>query len=120
MLNPLVKKPKKIELLSGGEKNLTVCALVFAIIKASPSPFVYLDEIDAPLDDANVSRFAFYLKKFGEQTQFIVVTHRKGTMMATDSLFGVTQEEQGITTVFPYHLEQPSSPLDQSDTKVGT
>ncbi|MDU9694235.1 chromosome segregation protein SMC [Priestia aryabhattai] len=117
---PPGKKPKKIELLSGGEKNLTVCALVFAIIKASPSPFVYLDEIDAPLDDANVSRFAFYLKKFGEQTQFIVVTHRKGTMMAADSLFGVTQEEQGITTVFPYHLEQPSSPLEQSDTEVGT
>ncbi|MGF9891416.1 chromosome segregation protein SMC [Priestia megaterium] len=117
---PPGKKPKKIELLSGGEKNLTVCALVFAIIKASPSPFVYLDEIDAPLDDANVSRFAFYLKKFGEHTQFIVVTHRKGTMMAADSLFGVTQEEQGITTVFPYHLEQPSSPLDQSDTEVGT
>lgn len=117
---PPGKKPKKIELLSGGEKNLTVCALVFAIIKASPSPFVYLDEIDAPLDDANVSRFAFYLKKFGEHTQFIVVTHRKGTMMAADSLFGVTQEEQGITTVFPYHLEHPSSPLDQSDTEVGT
>ncbi|MCK2000644.1 chromosome segregation protein SMC [[Brevibacterium] frigoritolerans] len=102
---PPGKKPKKIELLSGGEKNLTVCALVFAIIKAKPSPFVYLDEIDAPLDDANVSRFAFYLKKFSEETQFIVVTHRKGTMMAADSLFGVTQEEQGITTVFPYHLE---------------
>jgi len=117
---PPGKKPKKIELLSGGEKNLTVCALVFAIIKASPSPFVYLDEIDAPLDDANVSRFAFYLKKFGEQTQFIVVTHRKGTMMAADSLFGVTQEEQGITTVFPYHLEQPSSPPHQPDIEVGT
>ena len=114
---PPGKKPKKIELLSGGEKNLTVCALVFAIIKAKPSPFVYLDEIDAPLDDANVSRFAFYLKKFGEQTQFIVVTHRKGTMMAADSLFGVTQEVQGITTVFPYHLEHPSYAGDEDDTE---
>ena len=103
---PPGKKPKKIELLSGGEKNLTVCALVFAIIKAKPSPFVYLDEIDAPLDDANVSRFAQYLKEVSEKTQFICVTHRKGTMMAADVLFGVTQETLGITTVFPYNLQQ--------------
>lgn len=114
-VQPPGKKPKKIELLSGGEKNLTVCALIFAIIKAKPSPFVYLDEIDAPLDDANVSRFAFYLKQFGEQTQFIVVTHRKGTMMAADSLYGVTQEEQGVTTVFPYHLEQSGRSEDSED-----
>lgn len=116
---PPGKKPKRMESLSGGEKNLTSCALVFAIIKAKPSPFVYFDELDAPLDDANVSRFAYYLKKLGEQTQFVVVTHRKGTMMAADSLFGVTQEERGVTTVFPYHLEQ-SETLDDEDEKVGS
>lgn len=105
---PPGKKPRRIESLSGGEKNLTVCALIFAILKAKPSPFVYLDEIDAPLDDANISRFADCLKKFSTNTQFIVVTHRKGTMMAADSLYGVTQEELGVTTVFPYQLEQDS------------
>uniref|UniRef100_UPI001595A0A7 AAA family ATPase n=1 Tax=Bacillus cereus TaxID=1396 RepID=UPI001595A0A7 len=105
---PPGKKPRRIESLSGGEKNLTVCALIFAILKAKPSPFVYLDEIDAPLDDANISRFADCLKTFSINTQFIVVTHRKGTMMAADSLYGVTQEELGVTTVFPYQLEQDS------------
>lgn len=115
---PPGKKPKRMESLSGGEKNLTSCALVFAIIKSKPSPFIYLDEIDAPLDDANVSRFAYYLKKFGEGTQFIVISHRKGTMMSADSLFGVTQEEQGITTVFPYHLEQnEKDTFDENNTK---
>lgn len=114
---PPGKKPKRMESLSGGEKNLTSCALVFAIIKTKPSPFIYLDEIDAPLDDANVSRFAYYLKKFGEDTQFIVISHRKGTMMSADSLFGVTQEEQGITTVFPYHLEHTDNILDDNNTK---
>jgi chromosome segregation protein len=105
MAQPPGKKPNSIESLSGGEKAMTVSALIFAIIKTKPSPFVYLDEIDAPLDDANVSRFAFYLKKSSENSQFIVVTHRKGTMMAADSLFGVTQEEPGITIVFPHKLE---------------
>lgn len=101
---PPGKKPNSLESLSGGEKNLTVCALVFAILKAKPSPFVYLDEIDAPLDDANVARFATYLQKIKGNTQFIVVTHRKGTMMASDFLFGVSQEIPGITTIFPYKL----------------
>lgn len=115
---PPGKKPKRMEFLSGGEKNLTSCALIFAIIKAKPSPFVYLDEIDAPLDDANVSRFAYYLKKLSEKTQFIVVTHRKGTMMAADSLFGVTQEELGITTVFPYHLNHEDFYFDDDEKAV--
>jgi chromosome segregation protein len=105
MAQPPGKKPNSIESLSGGEKALTVSALIFAIIKTKPSPFVYLDEIDAPLDDANVSRFAYYLKKNSDNSQFIVVTHRKGTMMAADTLFGVTQEEPGITIVFPHKLE---------------
>jgi chromosome segregation protein len=105
MAQPPGKKPNSIESLSGGEKALTVSALIFAIIKTKPSPFVYLDEIDAPLDDANDSRFAYYLKKNSDNSQFIVVTHRKGTMMAADTLFGVTQEEPGITIVFPHKLE---------------
>lgn len=94
---PKGKKPTTIELLSGGEKTLTAIALLFSIYLVKPSPFCILDEIDAPLDDANVDRFTNILKEFGKNTQFIIVTHNKRTMEACDTLYGVTMQEEGIS-----------------------
>ena len=94
---PKGKRPTSIELLSGGEKTLTAIALLFAIYLVKPSPFCILDEIDAPLDDANVDRFTRILKEFSTNTQFIVVTHNKRTMEACETLYGVTMQEEGIS-----------------------
>ena len=93
-------------LLSGGERALTAIALLFAILKLSPSPFCILDEIEAALDDVNVFRYADYLKKFSEKTQFLVITHRKGTMEAANTLYGVTMQEHGISNLFSMQLEK--------------
>ena len=94
---PKGKRPTSIELLSGGEKTLTAIALLFAIYLVKPSPFCVLDEIDAPLDDANIDRFTKIIKDFSKDTQFIVVTHNKRTMEAADTLYGVTMQEEGIS-----------------------
>ncbi len=94
---PPGKKLQKLSLLSGGEKALTAIAILFAILKLRPMPFCVLDEIEAALDEANVDRFARYLQKFSQETQFIVITHRKPTMEMADSLFGVTMEEKGVS-----------------------
>ncbi|MBQ0099086.1 MAG: chromosome segregation protein SMC [Firmicutes bacterium] len=94
---PPGKKLQKLSLLSGGEKALTAIAILFAILKLRPMPFCILDEIEAALDEANVDRFARYLQKFSQETQFIVITHRKPTMEMADSLFGVTMEEKGVS-----------------------
>ena len=94
---PPGKKLQKLSLLSGGEKALTAIAILFAILKLRPMPFCVLDEIEAALDEANVDRFARYLKKFSQDTQFIVITHRKPTMELADALFGVTMQEKGVS-----------------------
>lgn len=94
---PKGKRPTSIELLSGGEKTLTAIALLFAIYLVKPSPFCILDEIDAPLDDANIDRFTRIIKDFSNDTQFIVVTHNKRTMEAASTLYGVTMQEEGIS-----------------------
>ena len=86
-----------MSLLSGGERAFTAIALLFSILKINPAPFCVLDEIEAALDDVNVSRFAEYLKKFNDNTQFLVITHRKGTMEAADTMYGITMEEKGIS-----------------------
>jgi len=96
---PRGKRPQLIDLLSGGEKTLTAIALLFAIYQVKPSPFCILDEVDAPLDDANIDRFIKIIRKFSEETQFIIVTHNKRTMEAADSMYGVTMAEQGISTI---------------------
>ena len=103
-VQPPGKKLQNMMLLSGGEKAFTAIALLFAILKINPAPFCILDEIEAALDDVNVYRFAEYLKKFCKQTQFLVITHRKGTMEAGDSVYGVTMEENGISKLLSLSL----------------
>lgn len=104
-VQPPGKKLQNMMLLSGGEKAFTAIALLFAILKINPAPFCVLDEIEAALDDVNVYRFAEYLKKFCKQTQFLVITHRKGTMEAGDSVYGVTMEESGISKLLSIKLK---------------
>ncbi len=102
---PPGKKLQNMMLLSGGEKALTAIALLFAILKINPAPFCVLDEIEAALDDVNVYRYADYLKKFAKDTQFLVITHRKGTMEAADTVYGVTMEENGISKLLSMKLK---------------
>ena len=104
-VQPPGKKLQNMMLLSGGEKAFTAIALLFAILKINPAPFCILDEIEAALDDVNVYRFAEYLKKFCKETQFLVITHRKGTMEAADSVYGVTMEENGISKLLSIKLK---------------
>ena len=101
---PPGKKLQNMLLLSGGEKAMTAIALLFAILKLRPAPFCVLDEIEAALDDANVYKFADYIKKFTGTTQFIVITHRKGTMESSDALYGVTMQEYGVSSVVSLKL----------------
>ncbi len=108
---PPGKKLTKISLLSGGERALTAIAILFAILKSRPMPFCILDEIEAALDDANVDRFASYLKRFANETQFIVITHRKPTMNQADSLFGVTMQEKGVSKIVSVKLSEVESKL---------
>jgi chromosome segregation protein len=107
---PPGKKLQNLMLLSGGERALTAIALLFAILKMKPAPFCVLDEIDAALDDANVDRYASFLKEFAQDTQFIIVTHRKGTMEAADCLYGVSMEDSGISKLLSVKLEGSAEP----------
>ncbi len=103
---PPGKKRQNLALLSGGERALTAIALLFAILKVRPVPFCVLDEVEAALDEANVSRFAHFLKDFSKATQFIVITHRKGTMEEADVLYGVTMQESGVSRLVSVRLEE--------------
>ena len=102
-VEPPGKLVSHIELLSGGEKALVAIALYFAILKVSPSPFCVMDEIEAALDDVNVYRFASYLRRMNAKTQFICITHRRGTMEEADVLYGVTMQDRGISKLLELH-----------------
>ena len=110
-VQPPGKQLKTITLLSGGEKAFVATALYFAILKVRPTPFCILDEIDAALDDRNVDRFSSYLRNLSEKTQFVVITHRRGTMEASDVLYGVTMQEQGISKLLRLDLNQMEQQL---------
>ena len=112
---PPGKKLQNMMQLSGGEKALTAIALLFAIQNLKPSPFCLLDEIEAALDDSNVGRFANYLHKLTKHTQFIVITHRRGTMSAADRLYGITMQEKGVSTLVSVDLI--ANDLDKDNKK---
>ncbi len=112
---PPGKKPQRLSLLSGGERALTAIAILFAIIKLKPMPFSLLDEIEAALDDSNVHLFAQYLRKFADKTQFVVVTHRKPTMSLADMLYGVTNQEKGVSTLVSVKLEEALDTLEKEN-----
>jgi chromosome segregation protein len=109
---PAGKQLRDIDLLSGGEKALTAISLLFALYMVKPSPVCVLDEIDAPLDDANVQRFTRVVEEFSEKTQFVIVTHNKMTMRCASNLYGVTMQEQGVSKIV-------SVKFDEVDEKTG-
>jgi len=101
---PPGKKMQNINLMSGGEKALTAVSLIFSIFLVKPSPFCLLDEVDAPLDDANVGRFNQLLREMSEESQFILITHNKKTMELNDTLYGVTMQEPGVSSCVSVQL----------------
>ena len=111
-VQPPGKALKTITLLSGGEKAFVAIALYFAILKVRPTPFVVMDEIEAALDDNNVVRFARYMRSMAEKTQFIVITHRRGTMEEADALYGVTMQEQGVSRMLSLNLNEMERELN--------
>ena len=106
---PPGKKLQLLSLLSGGERALTAIAILFAMLRLKPTPFCFLDEIEAALDDGNISTFADYLRDFSKDTQFVVVTHRKGTMERCDGLYGVAMEEKGVSKMLSVELKDVSA-----------
>ena len=106
MARPPGKRNSTIHLLSGGEKALTAVALLFALFRLNPAPFCILDEVDAPLDDANVERYCSTLRSLSERTQLIVITHNKITMESADILLGVTMGEPGVSAIVSVDVDQ--------------
>lgn len=105
-VQPPGKSLKTITLLSGGEKAFVAIALYFSVLKVRPAPFVVMDEIEAALDEANVLRFAEYMRQMSDNTQMVVISHRRGTMEEADVLYGVTMQEQGVSRVIDIDLEE--------------
>ncbi|MGO3496732.1 MAG: chromosome segregation protein SMC, partial [Staphylococcus equorum] len=116
IVQPPGKKLQHLSLLSGGERALSAIALLFAILKVRSAPFVILDEVEAALDEANVIRYAQYLKNLSDQTQFIVITHRKGTMEFSDRLYGVTMQESGVSKLVSVNLNTIDEVIKEEQT----
>ena len=112
-VQPPGKAITTISLLSGGEMAFVAIALYFAILKVRPTPFCVMDEIEAALDEANVNRFADYLRRMADRTQFLVITHRRGTMESADMLYGVTMQEKGVSSVIELDLESAQKTIDE-------
>ena len=112
-VQPPGKSLKTITLLSGGEKAFVAIALYFAILKVRPTPFVVMDEIEAALDEANVIRFASYLRRLTDGTQFLLITHRRSTMEEADVLYGVTMQEQGVSQVLNVDLSEAEKTISK-------
>ena len=108
---PPGKALKTITLLSGGERAFVAIALYFSILKVRPTPFCVMDEIEAALDDANVVRYANYMRQMSDKTQFIVITHRRGTMEEADVLYGVTMQEKGVSRLLSINLNDVEKEL---------
>jgi chromosome segregation protein len=119
IVQPPGKKQQNLLLLSGGERALTASAMLFALLKVRPSPFCVMDEVDAPLDEGNVGRFTGILREFSARTQFIVVTHNRGTMEAADTLYGVTMQERGVSKVLSCTLGDPLVALVEAEYRGG-
>ncbi|RPJ44388.1 MAG: chromosome segregation protein SMC, partial [Candidatus Latescibacterota bacterium] len=115
---PGQKRAQKIALLSGGERALTAIAILFALYLEKPSPFCILDELDAPLDEANVGRFLRMLERFTDRTQFVVITHNRQTMEAADYLYGVTMEEAGVSRMVSVRLGGRSTSREAEEEKI--
>ena len=113
-VQPPGKSLKTITLLSGGEKAFVAIALYFAVLKVRPAPFVVMDEIEAALDEANVQRFAEYMRRMTDGTQMVVITHRRGTMEEADILYGVTMLEQGVSRVLDIDLEEAERTISEN------
>ena len=110
-VQPPGKALKTLSLLSGGEKAFVAIALYFAILKVHPTPFCVMDEIEAALDESNVVRYARYMRRIAGKTQFIVITHRRGTMEEADVLYGITMQERGVSTVLTANLNELSKEM---------
>ena len=105
-VQPPGKKLQSLSLLSGGERALSAIALLFAILRIKPTPFCFLDEIEAALDENNVYRYADFIKRFSRNTQFILVTHCRGTMECADVIYGVTMQEKGVSKLLALNLDE--------------
>ena len=112
-MQPPGKALSNISLLSGGEMAFVAIALYFAILKVRPTPFCVMDEIEAALDEANVERYASYMRRMSDKTQFLVITHRRGTMEEADLLYGVTMQEKGVSSVIRLDIEEAQKNIEQ-------
>ena len=115
---PPGKKLQSITLLSGGEQTMTAVSLLFSIYQVSPSPFCLLDELDAPLDESNINRFIRVLKRFLDQSQFLIITHNKRTISMADTLYGVTMQEQGISKIVSVKFQESEREEDAARARA--